>query len=114
MKMKRYSIVPLTLYRCQSYKMPKLRERSIQFSRGITSFDFKLGDNSLYNPAEGDIYLGPNGLSLRPLGVNLAELVGSFKGGYIYEIPKDTIVPDGLILIHERTDHYSLQPKQSI
>lgn len=24
-------------------------------------------------------------------------------------IPKDTVVPDGLVLIHEHTDHYSLQ-----
>jgi hypothetical protein len=82
--MKRYSIVPITLYRCQSAKIPTLREKSLQFSRGATSFDFKLGNNSLYNPAEGDSYLGPNGLSLRPIGVNLAEFIGSFKGGYIY------------------------------
>ncbi len=35
-------------------------------------FDFQLGSNKLYNPIEGDKFIRPNGLSLRPLGLNLA------------------------------------------
>jgi hypothetical protein len=37
---------------------------------------------------------------LRPFGLNLAEFLDSFKWGYIYEITKDVIIYDDLILIH--------------
>jgi hypothetical protein len=70
--MKKYSIVPVTLYRFQSDKLPKLREKSLQKKLGKISFDFTLGANGLYNPFMGNKYPGPNGLSLRPIGVNLA------------------------------------------
>ena len=76
--MKRFSVLPLTLYRLQSQMKPTLRSKIIQMQLNRTSFDFIPGSNGLYNPAEGDIYKGPNGLSLRPLGVTLAEILDSF------------------------------------
>lgn len=30
------------------------------------------------------------------------------------ELPKDLILPDHFVMIHEHTDHYSLQTRQSI
>ena len=69
--MKKYSILPITLYRFQSSKTPKLREFSAQLSLGRQSFDFKLGENGLYNPVALDTYRGPNGLSMRPMCMNL-------------------------------------------
>jgi hypothetical protein len=68
-----------------------------------------MGDNNLYNPILGDQYIRPNGLSLRPIGVNLADLLGSFRCKLIYEIPKGAVVPANFVLIHEHNDHYSLQ-----
>jgi hypothetical protein len=113
--MKRYSILPVTLYRFQSFKLPKLREKSLQKKLGKFSFDFVLGTNGLYNPARGDKYPGPNGLSLRPIGANLAELLRTtYPTTIIYELPKDLPVPASLVMIHEHTDHYSLQTKESI
>lgn len=41
-------------------------------------YDFTPGEDNLYHPTIGDKYLGPNGLSLRPLGVNLADIVDRF------------------------------------
>jgi hypothetical protein len=78
---------------------------------GRSSFDFILGTNKLYNPVEGDTFIRPNGLSLRPLGGSLAELIETFNSKYFYEIPKDVVIPDNFVLIHEHSDHYSLQTK---
>lgn len=69
----RFSVLPLTLYRFQPDLLPKLREKAAQTALRRSSFDFKLGPNNLYHPTEGDKYLGPNGLSMRPMGTNLAE-----------------------------------------
>lgn len=74
-----------------------------------SSFDFVMEENKLYNPILGDQYIRPNGLSLRPMGVNLADLLGSFRFKYIYEIPKGAAIPTNFVLIHEHNDHYSLQ-----
>ncbi len=113
--MKRYSILPVTLYRFQSDKLPKLREKSFQKKMGKLSFDFTLGTNGLYNPAIGNKYPGPNGLSLRPIGGNLAEFLEyAYPTTIIYELPKDLVVPSSLVMIHEHNDHYSLQTKESV
>ncbi|KAM0632853.1 hypothetical protein ACHAO3_005916 [Verticillium nonalfalfae] len=49
---------------------------------------------------------------MRPLGDLQTKLVKDFKGSnvVVYAIPEGTILPDDLILVHEHTDHYSLQP----
>lgn len=69
--MKRYSTLPITLYRCQTRKSPILREKTFQQAKGNASYDFIIGANKLYNPIEGDIYLGPNGITMKPLSQNI-------------------------------------------
>jgi len=73
-----------------------------------------LGSNNLYNPCSGDTYLGPNGLSLRPIGNNLVEFLDTFKGKCIYELSKDLVIPANFVVIHEHTDHFSIQTTQPI
>lgn len=54
--MKRYYVLPIALYRFQTGMRPKLREKSAQLSKGLSSYDFTLGPNNLYDPIEGDIF----------------------------------------------------------
>lgn len=49
-------------------------------------------------------------MSLRPGGFNLGEIIANYKGAVqIIEIPKSFKLPPELILLHEHSDHYSLQ-----
>ncbi|TQV95269.1 hypothetical protein IF1G_06256 [Cordyceps javanica] len=64
-----------------------------------------------------DTYRAPNGASLRPNSPYQQLLVKKlFKGDdvMIYTIPKGTVLPDSLLLVHERSDHYSLQPARDM
>ncbi|KAI0467839.1 hypothetical protein F4859DRAFT_517707 [Xylaria cf. heliscus] len=63
------------------------------------------------------VYVGPNGASMRPNSPYQQLLVSSrFRGPdvVVYAIAKGTQIPDDLLLIHERSDHYSLQPGVSM
>jgi len=40
----------------------------------------------------------------------MTELVR--KGIFVIEIPEGVPLPDGLVLLHEHSDHYSLQPSR--
>ncbi|EFC44493.1 predicted protein [Naegleria gruberi] len=64
----------------------------------------------MVQPAEGDVFECPNGLSLRPGGHTLGHILAHYKKkvGLIL-IPEGVAIPDDLVLIHEHTDHYSLQ-----
>ncbi|KAM0272830.1 hypothetical protein ACHAQH_008589 [Verticillium albo-atrum] len=57
-------------------------------------------------------YLAPNGASMRPLSEFQTKLVKEFKWSnvVVYAIPEGSPLPDDLIMVHEDTDHYSLQP----
>ena len=47
--------------------------------------------------------------------MNLAEfLEAAYPTTIIYELPKDLVVPNSLIMIHEHNDHYSLQTIEPI
>ncbi len=48
-------------------------------------------------------------MSLRPLGQTLSKLAKSYNFDCVYEISEGTQIPDDLILVHEYSDHYSLQ-----
>eukprot|EP01087_Luapelamoeba_hula_P007389 TRINITY_DN1816_c0_g1_i1.p2 TRINITY_DN1816_c0_g1~~TRINITY_DN1816_c0_g1_i1.p2 ORF type:complete len:119 (-),score=14.60 TRINITY_DN1816_c0_g1_i1:37-393(-) len=52
-----------------------------------------------------------NGASLRPNTPMLQEVIRNFRGRHttVYRLPQDTPIPDDLILLHEHTDHFSLQ-----
>lgn len=107
-----YTESPIALFRIVT-KANKitLREYSKQLAKGSHSFDYVLGENGLINPAPLDgFFIGPNGASLRPATINMWDILSHRSGEtYVTEIPQGTKIPDGLILLHERDDHYSLQ-----
>ena len=106
---KRFNVTPLTLYRMQSSSNTPLREMVRQLIQNRSSYDFKLAPDGLIYPVKSDFFEGPNGMSLRPKGKTLIELMKSFKGNCVYEIPEGTEIPKELVLILEHSDHYSLQ-----
>ncbi|KAG6025844.1 hypothetical protein E4U19_002965 [Claviceps sp. Clav32 group G5] len=62
-------------------------------------------------------YVAPNGASMRPNSVYQQSLVSwRFRGSdvIVYSVPQGTSLPDDLVLVHERTDHYSLQPAEQM
>ncbi|KAG6128453.1 hypothetical protein E4U12_005226 [Claviceps purpurea] len=62
-------------------------------------------------------YVAPNGASMGPNSVYQQSLVSwRFRGSdvIVYSVPKGTSLPDDLVLVHERTDHYSLQPAKQM
>ena len=42
------------------------------------------------------------------------ELVTMKKGNTVIEFPQGAEIPDGLVLLHEHSDHYSLQPSRAM
>jgi hypothetical protein len=121
-------VTPVTLFRMQSAKTVSLKEESLQRAAGRTSFDLTLSSSKLNSAkSEGAVlspvlvavprdpeekrFLGPNGMSMRPIGQMLAVLVYNLKGKCnIFEVPEGTKIPQGLILLHEHSDHFALQP----
>lgn len=62
-------------------------------------------------------YAAPNGASMRPNSPYQQSLVSwRFRGGdmLVYAVPEGTVLPEELLLVHERSDHYSLQPAVSM
>jgi hypothetical protein len=105
----RFQKVPVTLYRLQGAVKPLLREHGKQMALNRSSYDYTIGADGFMHPAVGDKFIGPNGMSLRPVGPTLLEFLSSFRGKHVYEIAEGAVVPDGLVLLHEHSDHYSLQ-----
>ena len=105
----RYKTFPVTLYRLQQKKEVLLRDFMTQTNLGRNSYDFRLGEDGLIHPNESEFFIFPNGMSLRPLGLTLKNVAMTYKFKYAYEIPMNTPIPENLILLHEHTDHYSLQ-----
>lgn len=108
----RYEVVPLDLYRFSTTdKSIKLRDSKSRAARGIASYDIKIHEDGLVHPAPLDnILIGPNGASLRPAGVNMCDLITE-RGSrsLILELEKGLVIPKGLVLLHEFSDHFSLQ-----
>ncbi len=78
MKVTRFRVIPLTLYRVQAKLPVSLRDYDTQRALNRSSFDLKL-HNGLVLPAVGDTFTGPNGMSLRPKGQVMEDLVRGFK-----------------------------------
>jgi hypothetical protein len=104
-----FKSVPVTLFRIQVKDKMKLREKARQEKLHRSSYDFILQPDGLVHPSIGNTFTFPNGASLRPLGPVLKEIIANFRGNCIFVVPKDTPIPDDLILLHEHSDHYSLQ-----
>ncbi|KAH7327742.1 hypothetical protein B0I35DRAFT_415630 [Stachybotrys elegans] len=72
-------------------------------------------ENGLVKPKALDLasYKAPNGASMRPNSLYQQSLVSWRHRGndvMVYAVPKGTDLPEDLLLVHERSDHYSLQP----
>ena len=112
MNVKRYEIVPCTLYRVQAKLPVRLRNYDEQMALGRTSFDLKVIDG-LVRPAVGPEFTGPNGMSLRPAGDVVRNTVAKLKNAVtVYSFLPGTPLPDNLLLLHEHSDHYSLQVRE--
>ncbi|KAJ6436233.1 hypothetical protein O9K51_11216 [Purpureocillium lavendulum] len=110
----RFSHCPTTLFRLNNGTKIKLRDLA---AKARSSYDVQ-SENGLVLPKALNplTYSGPNGASMRPLGETQTNLVKSFKGDdmLVWGVPEGTALPDTLILVHEHTDHYSLQPAQQM
>jgi hypothetical protein len=103
--------IPITLFRIYAGgKKVKLRDYDIQVAKGSASYDLRLKDGLVHPAPLDDIFIGPNGATLRPAGINMWDILSSRKGvTNILEIPAGTPIPKDLVLLHEHGDHYSLQ-----
>lgn len=92
----------------------RLRLEAAARAAGRTSFDITERDRLVHPRAATEShFLGPNGMSMRPLGSMLAVIVANFRGGErgrIFEVPAGTPLPPELVLLHEHSDHYAVQP----
>ncbi|KAH8921659.1 hypothetical protein BT69DRAFT_1264196 [Atractiella rhizophila] len=107
----RYDHVPVQLARVQSGKKVSLRDYETQRAAGRHSYDLKMQDGKVI-PAEGDFFLRPNGCSLRPpSSPTFQEVVRNFRGRsiHVFLLEKGTPLPKTLTILHEHSDHYSLQ-----
>jgi hypothetical protein len=105
-------VVPISLFRiCAKSRNVVLREYEVQIAKGSRSYDVTLAKDGLIYPAPLDnVFIGPNGASLRPAGINMWDILSERKGvTNVLEVPKGTKIPEGLVLLHEHGDHYSLQ-----
>ncbi|KAH8829543.1 hypothetical protein DL96DRAFT_1668929 [Flagelloscypha sp. PMI_526] len=110
----RYNHVPTELARVQSGRKVSLRDYEIQRALKRFSYDLKL-HNGLVLPADGPNFIGPNGCSLRePLSPTFQEVVRNFRGRdiVISVLKEGTPLPSTLTILHEHSDHYSLQCTQ--
>eukprot|EP00300_Choanocystis_sp_HF-7_P033531 c45891_g1_i1.p1 GENE.c45891_g1_i1~~c45891_g1_i1.p1 ORF type:complete len:166 (+),score=33.38 c45891_g1_i1:29-499(+) len=106
---KRFTRLPVTLYRIQARLPVALRDYQSQTAKGRTSYDLTL-HNGLVLPAQGDTWIGPNGMSLRPRTEKMISILREFKGEpTIYALLEGMRLPPDLVLLHEHSDHYSLQ-----
>ncbi|KAL9099500.1 MAG: hypothetical protein Q9163_005005 [Psora crenata] len=111
---KTFTAVPKELFRVNNGTSVTLRDRNI---KKVGSYDL-LTEGGKVKPKALDpkSYAAPNGASLRPNTSNQNRLVQSFKGSntIIYAIPSGIKLPDDLVLVHEYSDHYSLQAAQDM
>jgi hypothetical protein len=88
------------------------------FSSFLTLFSCSiLADISdgLIHPKLGDFFESPNGMSVRPRGPNMWEILDKFRGPCnVWIIPQGTPLPKELVLIHEHNDHFSVQTAGTI
>jgi hypothetical protein len=108
-RLTRFRVVPVDLYRLQTGWNVKLREFHAQKAKQKASFDYKQNAEGKIEPTVGDFFKGPNGMSLRPAGPNLTNIATSYNAKNVYRIPEGVEIPENMVLIHEHTDHYSLQ-----
>ncbi|KAJ7280157.1 hypothetical protein C8J57DRAFT_1301790 [Mycena rebaudengoi] len=106
------SALPVDLARVQSGMNVRLRDYETQKALKRFSYDLKVQEDGRVHPAEGPNFIGPNGCSLRePLSPTFQEVVRNFRGSNInvFVLKQGTILPETLTVLHEHSDHFSLQ-----
>lgn len=108
----RFTTVPTKLFRVQTGVGVKLRLEAAAIAAGRQSFDVSGQRDGLIWPRDPEepLFLGPNGMSMRPLGEKLALIMSGYSRGRVFEVPEGTPLPSELVLLHEHSDHYALQP----
>jgi hypothetical protein len=121
---RKFQTLPLTLYRIQASLPVRLRDYDTQMAKGRFSYDLKLhlhhyddddhdhggGKKMVVMPAVGDEWIGPNGMSLRPATDTMVGILQQWRGEpTIFRLNEGLKLPDHLIVLHERDDHWSLQ-----
>lgn len=110
---------PVTLFRIQGGASVQLRLEAAAKAAGRTSFDITAHEGGTVvlpcAPAPAgakELFLGPNGMSMRPKGSVLGVIVGLFKAArtVVFEVPAGARIPPELCMLHEHSDHYSMQP----
>ncbi|KAI8820478.1 uncharacterized protein EV422DRAFT_496888 [Fimicolochytrium jonesii] len=107
----RHRTVPVDLFRINASEKVILRDYTAQKKLKRTSYDLHIHEDGLVYPKDGPNFEGPNGASVRPNGAFLQEVVRGFRGKNttIWRIPAGTDLPPDLVLLHEHTDHHSIQ-----
>ncbi|KIX05840.1 uncharacterized protein Z518_03813 [Rhinocladiella mackenziei CBS 650.93] len=102
----RFTMIPKELFRLSNGSTLSLCGRTMKTtgSYDILTEGGKVKPKAITYP---ETYEGPNGASMRPNTPTQHQIVRNFKvsGVIIYAVPKDTRLPDGLVLVHERGDH---------
>mmetsp|Transcript_40402 Transcript_40402/g.84077 ORF Transcript_40402/g.84077 Transcript_40402/m.84077 type:complete len:159 (-) Transcript_40402:201-677(-) len=110
---RKFTKLPKTLYRIQARLPVKLRDYETQMAKGRASFDLKIHADGLVHPAHGDEWIGPNGMSLRPATDTMLGILEDWKGEpTIFRLNEGMQLPNNLIVIHERDDHWSMQTRE--
>ena len=103
---------PLALFRLQGGPRVLLLLEAAARAAGRATFDISARDGAVHarDAAEAH-FLGPNGMSMRPIGTALAMIIAPFRGKcLVHEVPPCTPLPPELVILHEHSDHYSVQP----
>ena len=110
------TVTPISLFRIQAGVKVRLRSEALARAAGRKSFDIAEREGGVVVPVDPAVpeFLGPNGMSMRPAGRMLAVIVGTFRSSkaLLYEVPAGTRIPTSLVLLHEHSDHYSMQPAE--
>jgi hypothetical protein len=114
------TVLPVSLFRIQGGASVRLRLEAAQRAAGRSSFDISAHEDGKVvlpraPPGAGgaeELFLGPNGMSMRPKGTALAMIVAPFRAArtFIFEVPAGARIPPELCVLHEHSDHYAVQP----
>jgi hypothetical protein len=117
------TVLPVSLFRIQGGASVRLRLEAAQRAAGRSFFDISAHEGGKVvlpraPPGAGaeELFLGPNGMSMRPKGQALAVVIEHFRATrtLIFEMRAGTSIPPELCVLHEHSDHYSVQPAMTM
>lgn len=108
-----YSILPCDLFRVNASEKVILRDHDTQMRNNRGAFDVFLDTKGFVQPSlSSGLFERPNGMSLRPNGPFLQEIIRRFpvRSMTIYKLPKGLDLESRqLTLFWEHSDHHSVQ-----